>query len=260
MITGRSALVTGSAGGLGLAIAAGLARAGCSVMMSSLEPAAAVEEQRLQLQQEHGVQVAYCQMDLAEEAGVARLVEATRRAFGDIHILVNNAVVRHFAPIHEFPVERWNAALAVNLSAAFHAIRLTLPGMRTAGFGRIINMSSVYGFFGIANRIDYVTTKTALLGMTRVVALETLNDGITCNAICPGTVQTPAIEGRIRSMMDSDNVGREEAVERFLSERQPTRRFIASDDVADLVVFLCGQTARDITGSSFPIDAGWLAC
>ncbi len=260
MLKGRCALVTGSAGGLGLAIAAGLARAGCNIMLSGLDPASEVAAQRLQLQQECGVAVGYCREDLSEEAGVARLIDATREAFGDIHVLVNNAVVRHFAPIHEFPVDRWNAALAVNLSAAFHSIRLTLPGMRSAGFGRIINMSSVYGFFGIANRIDYVTTKTALLGMTRVVALETLNDGITCNAICPGTVQTPSIEGRIQTMMEDDNVGREEAVERFLSQRQPTRRFIASEDVAELVVFLCGMAARDITGSSFPIDAGWLAC
>jgi len=173
--------------------------------------------------------------------------------------LVNNAVVRHFARVEDFPPERWEQALAVNLSAAFHAIRLSLPGMRARKWGRIINMSSVYGYFAIAERIDYVTTKTALLGMTRVVALETLEEDITCNAVCPGSVLTPYSEQRLQRMMAEEGLSRETAERKFLADRQPAGRFVEAGNVAELIVFLCGPAARDITGASLPIDAGWLA-
>ena len=186
-------------------------------------------------------------------------LEAARSRFGGIDVLVNNAVVRHFARVDEFPVERWDHALAVNLSAAFHTIRLSLPGMRARRWGRIINMSSVYGSFAIAERIDYVTTKTALLGLTRVVALETLDEDITCNAVCPGSVLTPYSEQRIQQLMAEQGLPREAAIRNFLAARQPSGRFVAAENVADLIIFLCGPAGRDITGASLPIDAGWLA-
>jgi 3-hydroxybutyrate dehydrogenase len=259
MIQGRNALVTGSTTGLGYAVAKGLAQAGCNVMLHGLEPAATVEEQLSALQREHGVDVSYHQSDLADIAGVESVIEAGQARLGGIDILVNNAVTRHFARVEAFPVEKWDQALAVNLSAAFHAIRLTLPGMRARKWGRIINMSSVYSSFAIANRIDYVTTKTALIGMTRVVALENLDLDITCNAVCPGAIHTPYSEAKILDLMQSAALSREAAERKFLEVRQPTGRFIAAEGVADLVVFLCGSTARDITGSTMPIDAGWTA-
>jgi 3-hydroxybutyrate dehydrogenase len=259
MLKGRSALVTGSANGLGYAIAEGLARAGAGVMLTGLEPAAEMEERRRALAEAHGVTVAYERADLATSAGVERLIAATASRLGGVDILVNNAVVRHFARVEDFPPERWEQALAVNLSAAFHAIRLSLPGMRARKWGRIINMSSVYGYFAIAERIDYVTTKTALLGMTRVVALETLEEDITCNAVCPGSVLTPYSEQRLQRMMAEEGLSRETAERKFLADRQPAGRFVEAGNVAELIVFLCGPAARDITGASLPIDAGWLA-
>ncbi|MFI5018942.1 MAG: SDR family NAD(P)-dependent oxidoreductase, partial [Dongiales bacterium] len=240
MLKGRCALVTGSSNGLGFAIAEGLARAGCDIMLTGLESAAEKDERCRGLAEAEGVAVAYHPADLATPAGVEQLIAATESRFGGIDILVNNAVVRHFARIDDFPTERWDQALAVNLSAAFHTIRLSLPGMRQRKWGRIINMSSVYGSFAIAERIDYVTTKTALLGLTRVVALETLDDEITCNAVCPGSVLTPYSEQRLQRMMAAEGLTREAAVEKFLADRQPAGRFVASENVAALIVFLCG--------------------
>jgi 3-hydroxybutyrate dehydrogenase len=184
--------------------------------------------------------------------------DVTQRHEG-VDILINNAVTRHFAPAEAFPVDCWDRALAVNLSAAFHTIRLSLPGMRERGWGRIFNMTSVYGVRAVANRIDYVTTKAALIAMTRVIALETTNQGITCNAICPGAVLTPTSDVRIRALMDQTGLTREGATEGFLDGKQPTRRFVDAAHVADLVVFLCGAAGADITGAMLPVEGGWLA-
>jgi 3-hydroxybutyrate dehydrogenase len=259
MIKGKSALVTGSTNGLGFAVAEGLARAGCNVMLNGLDAPAEIENKRASLERDHKVRVAYRQADLAVAPEVEALVKATEAQFGGPDILVNNAVTRHFARVDEFPIDRWNQALAVNLSAAFLAIRAAIPGMRARKWGRIINMASVYSSFAIANRVDYVTTKTALVGMTRVVALENVDLDITCNAVCPGAVYTPYSEGRIVAMMKDEGLTREAAEKEFLSLRQPSGRFIAAENVAELIVFLCGPAARDITGSMMPIDAGWSA-
>jgi 3-hydroxybutyrate dehydrogenase len=259
MIRGKNALVTGSTNGLGHAVVKGLAQAGCNVMVHGLEPASAVEPELAALKREHGVAVGYHQADLSTMAGVEAVIEASRRQLGALDILVNNAVTRHFARVEEYPTDKWEQALAVNLSAAFHAIRLALPEMRAKKWGRIINMASVYSSFAVANRVDYVTTKTALIGMTRVVALENVDLDITCNAVCPGAIHTPYSEAKIRDLMKVEGLSREAAERKFLEVRQPTGRFIAAEGVADLVVFLCGPNARDITGSTMPIDAGWTA-
>lgn len=258
-LSGRKAVVTGSTGGLGLEIARGLARAGCAVVMNGLEPEVEVETERAALAAEHGVAVHYCQADVSQEAEIARLIASANTEMSGIDILVNNAVVRHFATIDSFPVERWNEAIAVNLSAAFHTIRLTLPIMREAGWGRIINMSSVYSSVAIAERVDYVTTKTGLIGLTRVVAMETVGEDITCNAVCPGSVLTPYSENRVKEMMRTRNIDRSSAEREFLAKRQPTGRFVDAANVAELIIFLCGPAGRDITGSALPMDAGWLA-
>jgi 3-hydroxybutyrate dehydrogenase len=256
---GKVALITGSAGGMGYAVAARLAAAGCSVVLNGLESAAAVEPQREALAKSHGVPVQYVQADLADPQAIEAMIAGLRSTLGGVDILLNNAVVRHFAPVDEFPVDKWDQAIAVNLSAAFHTIRLCLPGMRKKGWGRIFNMTSVYGQRATPNRIDYVTTKTALIGMTRSVAIEAAAHGITCNAICPGAVHTPGIEARIQGMLDTNGRSRDDTVREFLAGKNPSGRFISADHVGDLVLFLCSQAGGDINGAVLPIEGGWLA-
>jgi 3-hydroxybutyrate dehydrogenase len=258
-LRGRSALVTGSTAGLGYAIARGLARAGCNVALTGLMDAAEAEPRRAALEREAGVGVAYHQADLSEPDSVAGLIDAVGREFQAVDILVNNAVVRHFAQIVDFAPENWDAALAVNLSAAFHAIRLLLPGMRARNYGRIFNMTSVYGLRGTVDRVGYVTTKAALLGLTRSVALENLDVDVTCHSICPGSILTPGTERRVFELMEDNDLPREAAERTFLEGKQPGGRFVAPESVADLLVFLCGPIARDMTGSLLPVEAGWLA-
>jgi 3-hydroxybutyrate dehydrogenase len=202
-LNGKNVLVTGSSNGLGLAMATALAASGCNIVLHGLEPAQSVEQTTAELASSYDVSVSYVRADLSTVEGVDARVETARARVGSIDVLINNAVVRHFARIESFALEHWHRALAVNLTAAFRAIQLTLPGMRERGWGRIFNMTSVYGARATANRVDYVTTKTALLGLTRSVAVETLNQGITCNAICPGSVLTTKIEGRINDLMDA---------------------------------------------------------
>ncbi|QGZ66513.1 SDR family oxidoreductase [Paraburkholderia acidisoli] len=258
-LRGKGALVTGSSNGLGLAMATALAQAGCDIVLHGLEAPHAMVESCETLAQRCDVRVSYVQADLTEVAGVDALMDAALARLGTLDVLVNNAVVRHFAGIDAFPLERWQEALAVNLTAAFRAIQRALPGMRERGFGRVFNMTSVYGSRAVANRVDYVTTKTALIGMTRSVALETLKHGITCNAICPGSVLTPNIDGRINELMQARELDRDAAVRAFLEGKQPTGELIEAAHVGELVVFLCGPAAAHITGATMPIEGGWLA-
>jgi 3-hydroxybutyrate dehydrogenase len=256
---GRIALVTGSSHGLGLAMANALAAAGCRAVLHGIETLEQVEPILAEFEQTHGYRTDYLQANLGDARAVERMMFETIACVGTIDVLINNAVVRHFAPIEEFPVDKWDEALSVNLSAAFHAIRLALPGMRERGWGRIFNMTSVYGMRGTVNRVDYVTTKSALLGLTRAVAAETMGQGITCNAICPGAVHTPTSESRIQALMESQGLDRDAAIERFLTGKQPTGHFVEASHVADLVVFLCGDAAAQMTGAMLPVEGGWLA-
>jgi len=258
MLRGKCALVTGATGGLGYAIAERLAAEGCNVIVNGIVPDAEMTEPLARLAR-HSVATRYLRADLRDPNEISAMMSAAAAAFGAVDILVNNAVVRHFAAVEEFPVERWNEALAVNLSAAFHTIRLALPAMRSRGFGRIINMGSPYSFFAAANRIDYVTTKTAILGLTRTVALETAGTDITCNAVCPGTLPTPAIEGRIAKMAIERAISVDEATRLYLADRQPGGRFIPLETVAALVAFLCGPASREISGAALPVDSAWTA-
>jgi len=256
---GKTALVTGSSHGLGLAMADALAGAGCNVLLHGVESPADVRPACAAFEARHHVAPHYIQADLSQPEAVERLVDETIGRTGSLDILVNNAVVRHFAPIEAFPADKWDQALAVNLSAAFHAVRLALPRMRERGWGRIFNMTSVYGMRGTANRVDYVTTKSALLGFTRAVAAETVGTGITCNAICPGSVLTPNIDGRINALMDESGLNRSDAVREFLKGKQPTGELVEAAHVGEMVVFLCGPAASQITGAMMPIEGGWLA-
>jgi len=229
------------------------------VILNGFAEADAIASIRTGLEREHGVRTLYCGADLGVPAEIEAMVSAGADAFGAVDIVVNNAVVRHAAPVESFPPERWDEGLAVNLSAAFHTIRLTLPAMRQRGWGRIINVSSIYGLRAAPNRVAYVTTKTALLGLTRAIALEALGQDITCNAICPGTAETPIHEATIHDMMAASSLTREDAEQRFLIGKQPTGRFISAESVAALMVFLCGPSSRDITGAALPVDGGWSA-
>lgn len=259
MLKGKCALITGSTQGLGYAMAERLAAQGCHVVLNGFGDPAEIKSKRRHLEDGHGVRVLHHGADIGVPGQVVDLVETAQHAFGAVDIVINNAVVRHFAPLEEFKVEDWDRALAVNLSAAFHMTRLVLPGMRQRDFGRIVNISSVYGLFGTVNRVDYVTTKTALIGFTRAVALEVAGQNITCNAICPGVAPTPAIEERLAGVMAREGQSREAAVQTFMASRQPSGRFVSMDGVAALVAFLCGPAGADITGAAIPIDGGWSA-
>jgi 3-hydroxybutyrate dehydrogenase len=243
----------------GLAAARHFAAAGCHVVLNGFATAGAIAAIRADLERSHRVRTLHADVDLRVPGHIDAMFSAAIDAFGAVDILVNNAVVRHAAPVESFPPERWDEGLAVNLSAAFHTIRLALPAMKQRGWGRIINVSSIYGLRAAPNRVAYVTTKTALLGLTRAVALETLGQDITCNAICPGTAETPIHEATIHDMMAASSLTREDAEQRFLIGKQPTGRFISADSVAALMVFLCGPSSRDITGAALPVDGGWSA-
>jgi 3-hydroxybutyrate dehydrogenase len=254
MLKGKWALVTGAKAGLGLAVAESLAGAGANVVLHDL---VAPDQAREHLRTRFGVDVISIAADLSQRAPIEAMMAELLGRIGAVDILVNNAVVRHFAPVESLSPERWEQALAVNLSAPFHLIRLALPAMKQRGWGRIINMASIYSTRAVADRIDYVTTKTAILGMTRAVAIETTTSGITCNAISPGVLPTPAIVGRIASIAASDGRSVDETTRDYLMERQPTGRFIAMESVGAMVVFLSSPAARDITGATLPIDGGW---
>jgi 3-hydroxybutyrate dehydrogenase len=254
MLKGKWALVTGATAGLGLAVAESLAGAGANIVLHDLnEPAQARDRLRAQF----GVDAVSVAADLSQRTAIEAVMAELQVRVGAIDILVNNAVVRHFSPVENFAPERWDEALAVNLSAPFHLIRLALPAMKQRRWGRIINMASIYSTRAVADRIDYVTTKTAIVGLTRAVAIETTKSGITCNALCPGTLPTPAIQGRIASIAASESRSIEEVTDDFLATRQPTGRFIATEGVGAMAVFLCSPAAQDITGAALPIDGGW---
>jgi 3-hydroxybutyrate dehydrogenase len=257
-LTGKSALITGSVRGLGLAAAHRFAAAGCNLVLSGFDQGQDIPTLRREIEERHGIRTIYDAADLRRPQEIDRMVVAGLTAFGSIDIVVNNAVVRHTAPVESFGVPEWDDGIAVNLSAAFHTIRLTVPGMKQRGWGRIINVSSIYGLRGATNRVNYVTSKTALIGLTRAVALETVTHGITCNALCPGTTETPVHEATVLASM-AKGLSREESERLLLAGKQPTGKLIAADDVAALMVFLCGPESGSITGSVLPVDGGWAA-
>ncbi len=259
MLKGRCALITGSTQGLGYAMAGRLAAEGCNIVMNGFGERDEIDAGRRRLETEHGVRAIHHGADVGDPAQVADLVATAEKTFGGVDVLINNAVVRHFAPVEAFEPADWDRALAVNLSSAFHTVRLSLPGMRKRDFGRIVNIASIYGLVAAVDRVDYVTTKTALIGFTRAVALETASANITCNAICPGTIPTPNIEGRLEAERAKTGMTRAEAERTFLATRQPSGKFVAPERVAALVALLCSANGADITGSAIPVDGGWSA-
>ncbi len=255
-LDGKTALITGSVRGLGLAAAHRFAAAGCNLVLNGFDEGRDIGALRREIEDRERVGTIYDDADLRRPEQIERMVSAGSAAFGSIDIVVNNAVVRHTSPVESFGVSEWDDGIAVNLSAAFHTIRLTVGGMKQRGWGRIINVSSIYGLRGATNRVSYVTTKTALIGLTRAVALETVTHGVTCNAICPGTTETPVHEATVRASM-ARGLSRDESEKLLLTGKQPTGKLISADDVAALMVFLCGPESGSITGSILPVDGGW---
>jgi 3-hydroxybutyrate dehydrogenase len=256
MLKGKCALITGSVGGLGLAAAKQFAAAGSNIVLSGFTDPEKIAETRSEIEETYHVRTLYSGADLRHPSEIEQMFSEVFRET-EVDILVNNAVVRHTAAVEQFPVTAWDEGIAVNLSAAFHTIRLALPGMKARNWGRIINVSSIYGLIGATNRISYVTTKTALIGVTRAVALEVLGHNITCNAVCPGSILTPVHEATIQKTMADEHVSRADAERRFHAGKQPGGRFIAAEDVANLMVFLCGPGSRDINGATLPIEGAW---
>jgi 3-hydroxybutyrate dehydrogenase len=258
MLEGRSALITGSLDGIGFAVAQALASKGCAVMLNGFGDDEVIRS-RVQQLRGLGVEADYHGADLSVPSQIEDMVAASERRFGALDIVVNNAVTRTWGFIDELPVEKWDYALAVNLTAPFHVIRLTMPGMKRRRWGRIINLASNYGLAGTRRRADYVSTKHGLVGLTKVAALEGLPYNITANAICPGATLTPNARKLVAQRMEAKGLSEEDATVDYLSDRQPSRRFIAPEKVGAFAAFLCSDDASEITGTPLAIDGGWLA-
>jgi 3-hydroxybutyrate dehydrogenase len=258
-LTGRTALVTGSTSGIGLAIAEALAAEGAVIALHGLGDPAVIEATRTRLERDYGVQAAYFPGDMAVPAEIERLVEAVLGRFGAVDVLVNNAGVQHVAPIEQFPPERWDAIIAINLSAAFHTTRLLVAPMRERGWGRIINTASAHGLVASPQKAAYVAAKHGLIGLTKVVALETAGTGVTCNAICPGWVRTELVERQIEVLAVNGGTSIEDAARVLLAEKQPSLAFVSPKQIGQFAVFLCSDAASQMTGSALSIDGGWTA-
>ena len=258
-LQGKVAVVTGSTSGIGLGIARALGSAGAHLVLNGFGDAAAIAALREQLAREFKVRVRYDGADLAKPAEVRGLIERSAAEFGRVDILVNNAGIQHVAPIEEFPDDRWDAVIALNLSACFHAIKAALPFMRRRAWGRIINISSAHGLVASTQKVAYVAAKHGLLGMTKVVALETATTPITCNAICPGWVLTPLVQKQIDDLAAREKIAQAEAKRRLLAEKQPSGEFVTTEQIGALALYLCSDAAAQIRGAALAIDGGWTA-
>jgi 3-hydroxybutyrate dehydrogenase len=259
MLAGKTAIVTGSTSGIGLGIAKALAGQNAHVMLNGFGERGAIDKLRKELADENGVTVAYSAADVSKPAEIRAMIEAAQKELGSVDIVVNNAGIQHVALVEEFPDDKWDAILAINLSAAFHAIKAAVPGMKRRGWGRIINIASAHGLVASAEKAGYVTAKHGLVGLTKVVAIETANSGITCNAICPGWVLTPLVQKQVEAKATESRVPVEKAKQDLVREKQPMLRFTEPHQIGALVVFLCGEDADTITGAALSIDGGWVA-
>jgi len=259
MLDGRVALVTGSTSGIGLGIARALAAAGANVMLNGFGTAAEIARTKDAIEADHGVKAGYSAADMTSPDAIAEMVAVTLADLGRLDILVNNAGIQHVAPLDQFPVEKWDQILSINLSSAFHTIRLALPAMREQKFGRIINVASAHGLVASPFKGAYVAAKHGIVGLTKVAALETAEDGITCNAICPGYVYTPLVEAQIDGQAKAHGISRDQVVRDVLLAQQPNKRFATIEEIGALTVFLASDAAASITGTALPVDGGWTA-
>ena len=258
-LKGKAALVTGSTSGIGLGIARALAGAGADVMLNGFGDPAEVAALASGLAAEHGVRVQHDGADMSRAAEVAGLVHRTAAAFGRLDVLVNNAGIQHTAPIASFPVERWDAVIAINLSAVFHAMQAALPGMVAAGWGRIVNIASAHGLVASANKSAYVAAKHGVVGLTKVGAIEAAHAGVTVNAICPGWVLTPLVEAQLQARAERDGKDMDTVKRELLAEKQPMTEFTTPEAIGAMVLYLCSDAARTVTGAALSIDGGWVA-
>jgi 3-hydroxybutyrate dehydrogenase len=258
-LKGKTAVVTGSTSGIGLAYARAFAGAGANVVINGLGTAADIEKERSGIETEFKVKAVYSPADMTKPAEVAGMIELGQTTFGSVDILVNNAGIQFVAPVEAFPVEKWDAIIAINLSSAFHAIRAAVPGMKKRGWGRIINTGSAHSTVASPFKSAYVAAKHGIAGLTKTVALELAPHKITCNCISPGYVWTPLVEKQIPDTMKARSMTREQVVDDVLLAAQPTKQFVTVEQVAALALYLCGDDAAQITGSNLSIDGGWTA-
>jgi 3-hydroxybutyrate dehydrogenase len=258
-LQGKVAVVTGSTSGIGLGIARALAAAGADIMMNGFGEAAAIEELRAGIASANGVRAAYNGADMSKPKEIKGLIEAATAGLGRVDILVNNAGIQFVAPVGEFPVERWDAVIAINLSAAFHASQAVMAQLRARNWGRIVNIASAHGLTASANKSAYVAAKHGIVGLTKAIALETAKTGITCNAICPGWVLTPLVQKQIEAWAARDNIPEAQAKALLLGEKQPSGEFVTPEQIGAFTVFLCTEQAAQIRGAALSIDGGWTA-
>jgi 3-hydroxybutyrate dehydrogenase len=258
-LAGRTAVVTGATSGIGLGIARALAGAGANLVINGFGDPRSIEQTRLSLEAAGDVTVRFDGSDLAEPAGVAGLIDGAVAAFGQVDILVNNAGIQHVAPVEAFPVERWDAIIALNLSAVFHATRAVFAGMKERSFGRIVNIASAHGLVGSPFKSAYVAAKHGIVGFTKAVALEGAEYGVTVNAICPGYVWTPLVEKQIEEQAKAHGIPRERVVKEVLLAAQPNKRFATVEEIGALAVFLASEAGASMTGTAIPVDGAWTA-
>jgi 3-hydroxybutyrate dehydrogenase len=259
MLNGKNAIVTGSTSGIGLVIAQALAEQGCNILLNGLDDTSEIDKLVADTAKQFNVRTFFAGADMGRPAEIADMVRTGERNLGSVDILVNNAGIQFTAPIEEFPGEKWDAIIAINLSAAFHAIKTALPGMKARAFGRIVNIASVHGLVASENKVAYVSAKHGLLGLTKTVALETASTPVTCNAICPGWVQTPLVQRQIAAKAKENGTSVDQATKDLLVEKEPSQRFTHAKDIAAMATFLCSDHASNITGAAFTLDGGWTA-
>ena len=259
MFKGKTAVITGSTSGIGLGIATAFAKAGANVVLNGFGDAAEIERLRARLAAEHDVSVAYDAADMSKGDAIELMMRTALAAYGAVDIVVNNAGIQYVAPVDEFPVAKWDAIIAINLSAAFHTTRLALPAMKKKGWGRIINIASAHALVASPYKAAYVAAKHGIAGLTKTVALEVAEAGITANAICPGYVWTPLVEKQIPDTAKARGISEEQVKRDVLLAAQPTKKFVTVEEVAALATFLASDAAASITGTVLPIDGGWTA-
>jgi 3-hydroxybutyrate dehydrogenase len=259
MLKGKTALVTGSTSGIGLGIATALARQGANIVLNGFGDVETPRAQVLKAGKAAGAQVAYHGADMSRAADIEDMIEYAQRNFGQIDILVNNAGIQHVARVEEFPPERWDAIIAINLTSAFHTTRLVLPAMQKSNWGRIINVASVHGLVASAQKSAYVAAKHGIVGLTKVTALENATTGITCNAICPGWVLTPLVQKQVDAKAEAQGISNEEATKQLLGEKEPSLQFTTPEELGELAVFFCSPAAGNVRGVAWNMDGGWAA-
>ena len=259
MLKGHNAIVTGSTSGIGLGIAQALAREGCDVLLNGFGDAAAIETLRAGMAKEFGVKVVYSGADMSKPADIRAMVTQAVSDLGGVDILVNNAGIQHVAPVTEFPEDKWDQIIAINMTSVFHACKAAVPHMRKKGWGRVVNIASAHGLAASPFKSAYVTAKHGVVGFTKVLGLETAKENITCNAICPGYVRTPLVEKQVDDQAKVHGIPRERVITDVILAPQPTGRFVEIDEVAGMAVFLCSDAAKSITGTTLSMDGGWTA-